>query len=82
MVYDTAVNFYNGWFDPMPFTNTTKPLKASDILNVVYNDVGEQAYLRVYQNEPDIWYNEDVKDKIMYLDNPKTKKHYQHYKNQ
>eukprot|EP00957_Ditylum_brightwellii_P072862 5537575-Ditylum_brightwellii.AAC.1 len=65
MVYDT-VNFYKGWFDPMPFADTTKPLKASDILNVVYNALGEQVYGKIYQDEPDMEYNNDVKDKLMY----------------
>eukprot|EP00957_Ditylum_brightwellii_P005914 448307-Ditylum_brightwellii.AAC.1 len=66
MVYNT-LSLYKGWFDPMLFANTTKPLKVNDILNVVYNGLDEQAHRTIYTDEPDIQYNKD---------------HYQFYKNQ
>eukprot|EP00957_Ditylum_brightwellii_P025447 1924050-Ditylum_brightwellii.AAC.1 len=81
MVYD-AGNFFKGWFDSTLFVNITKPLKASDILNVVYNVLSEQAHEKIYQDETDMEYDDDIKDKLMYLDGPKTKMYYQQYKNQ
>eukprot|EP00957_Ditylum_brightwellii_P210957 15365601-Ditylum_brightwellii.AAC.2 len=61
MAYNT-LNFYEGWFDPMLFAKITKPLKASDILNVVYDALGEQSYRKIYLDEPDMQYNKDIKD--------------------
>eukprot|EP00957_Ditylum_brightwellii_P197727 15064031-Ditylum_brightwellii.AAC.1 len=81
MVYNT-VNFYESWFTPALFASTTKPLNASDILNVVYNALDEQVYGKTYQDEPDMYYGNGAKDKLMYLDNPTSKKHYQCCKNQ
>eukprot|EP00957_Ditylum_brightwellii_P023589 1780648-Ditylum_brightwellii.AAC.1 len=41
----------------------------------------EQAYDEIYM-KPNMGYNNDVKEKLMYSDNPMTKKHCQHYENQ
>eukprot|EP00957_Ditylum_brightwellii_P094189 7170984-Ditylum_brightwellii.AAC.1 len=60
----------------------SKLLKASDILNIVYNAPGECAYTRFWKDKPDIQYNKDVKELFMYSNDLKTRKHCQHYKRQ
>eukprot|EP00957_Ditylum_brightwellii_P178989 13634279-Ditylum_brightwellii.AAC.1 len=76
------VKLFDGWLDEHTYFESDKPsIKISNILNLIYSTLSKYTYKKI--NDKTIKeYDDEVKKLIAYSTNSKTKKHYQHYKNQ